>query len=547
VSSSTRAALADLFQRAVATAFPDLGDFNIEVERPKNPEHGHFAVNSALQLAKRLGKKPRDIAEALVAALPANDLIASHDIAGPGFINIRLTHLAETAVVKRIFAEGNQFGQGDAGQGQSIMVEFVSANPTGPLHVGHGRQAALGDSVCRVLETQGWKVYREFYYNDAGNQISTLTLSTQARIRELSGAPLALPEDGYHGQYIVDIAKDYVAANPADKNGDDVEAIRIFAVKYLRGEQDADLKAFDVRFDNFFLESSLYTDGKVEETVDLLKASGKTFEDGGALWLRTTEYGDDKDRVMRKSDGGYTYFLPDVAYHLDKFRRGFQHVVNVQGSDHHSTVMRVRAGLQALGVGIPQGFPDYALHQMVLVMKGGEEVKLSKRAGSYVTLRDLIDEVGKDAVRFFLVMRKADSQLTFDIDLAASKSEENPVYYVQYAHARICSVLNQWGGDPATLKDADLSPLKSPYEAALLRALAEFPELLASAAREFAPHHVTFYLSDLAAKLHTYYNAEHFLVEDETLKRARLALILATRRVLRNGLAIVGVSAPEKM
>jgi arginyl-tRNA synthetase len=545
--SSTRLALADLFQRAAASAFPDLGNFIIEVERPKNPEHGHFAVNSALQLAKRLGKKPRDIAEALIAALPANDLVASHDIAGPGFINLRLTHAAETAVVKRIFAEGKDFGRGDAGNGQPIMVEFVSANPTGPLHVGHGRQAALGDSICRVLESQNWKVTREFYYNDAGNQINTLTLSTQARIRELSGAPLALPEDGYHGQYIVDIARDYLAAHPQDKNGDDAEAVRIFAVKYLRGEQDADLKAFDVRFDNFFLESSLYTDGKVDETVKLLTASGKTFEDGGALWLRTTEYGDDKDRVMRKSDGGYTYFLPDVAYHLDKFRRGFHHVVNVQGSDHHSTVMRVRAGLQSIGVGVPQGYPDYVLHQMVLVMKGGEEVKLSKRAGSYVTLRDLIDEVGKDAVRFFLVMRKVDSQLTFDIDLAKKQTEDNPVYYVQYAHARICSVLNQWGGDPATLKDADLSPLKSPYEAALLRALADFPELLANAAREFAPHHITFYLTELAAKLHTYYNAEHFLVEDEALKRARLALILATRRVLRNGLAIVGVSAPDKM
>ncbi len=553
--SSIRLALADLFQRAAAAAFPDLGElfpnFAIEVERPKNPDHGHYAVNSALQLAKRLGKKPRDIADALVAALPANTLIASTDIAGPGFINIRLTHAAETGVVTRIFAEGSRFGGGAEGTDQRILVEFVSANPTGPLHVGHGRQAALGDSICRLLDAQGWAVHREFYYNDGGNQINTLTLSTQARIRELGGAPLALPEDGYHGEYIIDIAREYVAANPADAAGNDIEAIRIFAVKYLRAEQDADLKAFEVRFDEFFLESSLYTDGKVDETVRMLNASGKTFEDGGALWLSTTEYGDDKDRVMRKSDGTFTFFVPDVAYHLDKFRRGFGHVVNVQGSDHHSTVMRVRAGLQALApvakAGVPQGYPDYVLHQMVLVMKGGEEVKLSKRAGSYVTLRDLIDEVGKDAVRFFLVMRKADSQLTFDIDLATKRTEDNPVYYVQYAHARICSVLDQWGGDAATLQHADLTLLKSPYEAAILRVLADFPELLANAAREFAPHHVTFYLSDLAGKLHTYYNAEHFLVEDEALKLARLALITATRQVLKNGLAIVGVSAPDKM
>jgi arginyl-tRNA synthetase len=546
-AADTKSAIASLFQSAVQSAFPELGEFRIEVERPKNPEHGHFAVNSALQLAKRLGKKPRDIADAMVKAIPANDLIASVDIAGPGFVNVRLSANVELAVVKRIFAEASAFGHSDAHRGEKIMVEFVSANPTGPLHVGHGRQAALGDSICRVLQSQGWDVLREFYYNDAGNQINTLTMSTQARIRELNGEALKLPEDGYHGEYIVDIARDYIAGHPQDKHGDDVEAIRRFAVKYLRAEQDRDLQAFEVKFDNFFLESSLYTDGKVDETVRLLGQSGKTYEDGGALWLRTTELGDDKDRVMRKSDGSYTYFLPDVAYHLDKFRRGFKHVVNVQGSDHHSTVARVRAGLQFLGQGVPQGFPDYALHQMVTVMRGGEEVKLSKRAGSYLTLRDLIDEVGKDAVRYFLVMRKADSQLTFDIDLAREQSENNPVYYVQMAHARVCGVLRQWDEDPASLANADLSPLTSPYESTLLRTLAEFPELLADAAREFAPHLVTFYLSDLAAKLHTYYNAEHFLVEDEKLKLARLALITATRQVLRNGLAVVGVSAPEKM
>ena len=546
--TDNRTALAALFRQAALAAFPELGDITIEVERPKNPEHGHYAVNNALQLAKRLGKKPRDIAEAIVKAVPSSGLIAgTPDIAGPGFINIRLSQSAEVSIVSRILVQREAFGRGAEGCGKKIMVEFVSANPTGPLHVGHGRQAALGDSIVTLLEWQGYEMLREFYYNDTGNQIGTLTLSVQARIRELGGAPLDLPADGYNGEYVKDIARDYLAAHRQDTAGDDAEAVRKFAVAYLRNEQDLDLKAFGVMFDSYYLESSLYTEGKVDETVKLLIAAGHTYEKDGALWLRTTDFGDDKDRVMRKSDGSYTYFVPDVAYHLAKFRRGYVDAINVQGSDHHSTVTRVRTGLQALGLGIPEGYPGYVLHQMVLVTKGGEEVKLSKRAGSYVTLRDLIDEAGKDAVRYFLVMRKADSQLTFDIDLARSQSEENPVYYVQYAHARICSVLAQWGGDPAVLIDADLTALTSPYEAALLRALADFPELLHHAARELAPHLVTFYLGDLAARLHTYYNAEHFLVEDEKLKLARLALITAARQAIKNGLAVVGVSAPERM
>ncbi len=544
----TRAALAGLFRQAALTAFPDLGNVDIVVERPKNPEHGDYAVNSALQLAKRLGRKPRDIAEAIVKALPSNQLVAdAPQIAGPGFINIRLSQAAGFNVIKRIFAEHEAFGRGSEGEGKKVMVEFVSANPTGPLHVGHARGAAVGDSIARLLEWQGYEVLREFYYNDSGNQINTLMLSTQARIAEISGVAFAMPADSYNGEYIKDIARDYLAAHPEDGSGADGEAVRKFAVAYLRNEQDLDLKAFGVAFDSYYLESSLYADGKVGETVKALIAAGHTYEQDGALWLRTTDFGDDKDRVMRKSDGSYTYFVPDVAYHLAKFRRGYDHAINEQGADHHSTVTRVRAGLQALDVGIPQGYPDYVLHQMVLVMKGGVEVKLSKRAGSYVTLRDLVDEVGKDAVRYFLVMRKVDSQLTFDIDLARSQSEENPVYYVQYAHARICSVLAQWGGDPATLAAVDLTPLNSAHESALLRALADFPELLRNAAREFAPHNVTFYLGDLAARLHTYYNAEHFLVEDEKLKLARLALITATRQVLQNGLAVVGVSAPQRM
>ena len=547
-----KSAIAALFQQALFTAYPALRDtadpFVIEVEKPKNPDHGHFAVNSALQLAKRLGIKPRDIAEAIVAVLPASALLAGKpEIAGPGFINIRLASAAETRVVASIFTAADDFGKAATGAGRKVMVEFVSANPTGPLHVGHGRGAAIGDSLARLLEAEGWIVSREFYYNDAGAQINNLGLSVQARLREKAGDDAPFPEDGYRGQYIVEIAERYVAENPHDAKGDDVDAVRKFAVAALRHEQDLDLKVFDVRFDVHFLESSLYTDGLVEKTVNHLVKMGHTYEQDGALWLRSTDYGDDKDRVMRKSDGTYTYFVPDVAYHVTKWQRGFTRAITELGADHHGSLARVRAGLQAMEMGVPPGYPDYVLHQMIPVMRGGEEVKISKRAGSYVTLRDLIDEVGRDATRYFFVMRKSDSQLTFDIDLAKSRSEDNPVYYVQYAHARICSVLALWGGDVATLTGADLSPLTSKYESGLLRALADFPELLATAARELSPHLVCVYLGELAAMLHSYYNAEKFLVEDEKLKRARLALIVATRQVLKNGLAVLGVSAPEKM
>ncbi|MBL8512722.1 MAG: arginine--tRNA ligase [Betaproteobacteria bacterium] len=550
--ASNKTAVGAVFQAALHAAYPALvgtdPPFVIEVEKPKNPEHGHFAVNSALQLAKRLGKKPREIAEAIVAALPASDLIAgTPEIAGPGFINIRLSQEAETRVVRAIAAAAEKFGTSALGAGQKTMVEFVSANPTGPLHVGHGRAAAIGDTLSRLLASQGFAVTREFYYNDAGAQINNLALSVQFRCRELAGQSGAFPEDGYRGEYIVDIARRYREVNPADANADNLDQVRQFAVAALRHEQDLDLKAFDVSFDNYFLESSLYKDGLVDKTVAALSQSGHTFEDGGALWLRTTTFGDDKDRVMRKSDGTYTYFLPDVAYHVTKWQRGFTRAITELGADHHGSLMRVKAGLQAMNMGIAPGYPDYVLHQMITVMRGGEEVKISKRAGSYVTLRDLIDEVGRDATRYFFVMRKSDSQLTFDIDLALSRSEDNPVYYVQYAHARICSVLAQWGGDVVSLMDTDLAPLKTPHESELLRALADFPETVAVAAKELAPHIVCNALSDLAAKLHGYYNAEKFLVDDEATKRARLALIVATRQVLKNGLAMIGVSAPEKM
>ena len=547
-----KSALAALFQDALFEAYPALkaeaAPFVIEIEKPKNPEHGHFAVNSALQLAKMLGAKPREIAAAIVAALPASNLLAgTPEIAGPGFINIRLSPAAESSVLAAVFAAADNFGNDKEGDGRKVMVEFVSANPTGPLHVGHGRGAAIGDTIARLLESQGWLVSREFYYNDAGAQIINLALSVQARLREKAGVDAPFPEGGYRGDYIVEIAERYAAENPHDATGENLEVVQKFAVAALRHEQDLDLKAFDVKFDVHYLESSLYTDGLVEQTVAHLVKLGHTYEKDGALWLKSTDYGDDKDRVMRKSDGSFTYFVPDVAYHVTKWQRGFTRAITELGADHHGSLARMHAGLQAMDMGVPKGYPDYVLHQMITVMRGGVEVKISKRAGSYVTLRDLIDEVGRDATRYFFVMRKSDSQLTFDIDLAKSRSEDNPVYYVQYAHARICRVLELWGFDPATLGSADLSALTSKYESDLLRAIADFPLTLRTAAKELSPHLVCVYLSDLAAKLHSYYNAEKFLVDDENVKHARLALILATRQVLKNGLAVVGVSAPEKM
>jgi arginyl-tRNA synthetase len=523
----------------------------LSLERTRQAEHGDYSSNVALQLAKALKRNPRELAAAVIAALEPSPWIERVEVGGAGFINVFLAPNARRAVVAHILHEGERYGRSQAMQHERVMVEFVSANPTGPLHVGHGRGAAVGDAIATLLEWQGARVHREFYYNDAGAQIANLALSVQARVLQTYDASVPFPEDGYRGEYIRDIAAAYCAAHPADHTAEDLDAIRRFAVAELRGEQDADLAAFGVRFDHHYLESSLYTDGRVQAVVDRLVANGKTYEKDGALWLKTTDYGDDKDRVMRRSDGNFTYFVPDIAYHVTKWERGYQRVVNEQGADHHSTIVRVRAGLQALGMGIPQGYPDYVLHQMVTVMKGGEEMKISKRAGDYVTVRDLIDEVGRDAVRFFFLLRKADSQLVFDVDLARSQSEENPVYYVQYAHARVCSVLDKAGIAHAAaatrLKDADLSALTSPYEEALLRRLADFPDELAIAARELAPHLVTFYLKELAAQFHSYYNAEQFLVDDPRVRQARLALVVATGQVVRNGLGVLGVSAPVKM
>jgi arginyl-tRNA synthetase len=528
-------------------------------ESPKVAAHGDLASTAAMQLAKPLARKPRELAEDISAALKATPAFAQWvdaiEIAGPGFLNIRLKTAAKQQVVREVLAAGEAFGRQPA-RSDRVLVEFVSANPTGPLHVGHGRQAALGDAICNLLASQGAQVWREFYYNDAGVQIQTLANSTQLRAKGFKPGDAEWPEQAYNGEYIADIAEDFKAKKTvrsddreytASGDVDDIDSIRQFAVAYLRHEQDLDLKAFQVRFDNYYLESSLYTSGRVEATVKRLVEAGKTYEQDGALWLKSTDYGDDKDRVMRKGDGSYTYFVPDVAYHIAKWERGFGEVVNIQGTDHHGTIARVRAGLQAANVGIPAGYPEYVLHTMVRVMRGGEEVKISKRAGSYVTLRDLIEWTSTDAVRFFLLSRKPDTEYTFDIDLALAQNNDNPVYYVQYAHARICSVLAAWGGDPAALADVDLAPLQSPAAQALLLLLAKYPDMLAAAAKDFAPHDVTFYLRELAACYHSYYDAERILVDDEPVKRARLALVAATAQVLHNGLAILGVSAPRKM
>ncbi|WP_447555298.1 arginine--tRNA ligase [Vreelandella sp. EE22] len=532
----------------------------IKIDPTKDKAHGDYATNLALTLAKPAGMKPRELAEAIIQALPQSDAIARTEIAGPGFINFFAAVDAAAQIIAQVLDGGDAFGRSLVGQGEKVQVEFVSANPTGPLHVGHGRGAAIGDCLCRLLEATGFDVTREFYYNDAGAQIQNLALSVQARAKGLGPEDESWPADGYRGDYIKDVADDYLAgktvtADDREVTGqadpDDLDAIQAFAVAWLRREQDLDLKAFGVAFDVYFLESSLYEKGSVEETVKALVENGHTYEEDGAMWLRTTDFGDDKDRVMRKRDGGYTYFLPDVAYHHNKWQRGFKTVINEQGADHHSTVTRVRAGLQALQAGIPQGYPDYVLHQMVMVTRSGVEVKLSKRAGSYVTLRDLIDEVGRDATRFFLAARRADSQLTFDIDLARSQSNDNPVYYIQYAHARVCSMLRRVENDNKAfdydLALSHLALLDSDQEKAVLNRLARYPEVVELAARAREPQQVSQYLLDLAGDFHTCYNAVKVMVDDDSLRNARLALGLATRQVLRNGLDLMGVSAPEEM
>ncbi|MBH9551588.1 arginine--tRNA ligase [Inhella gelatinilytica] len=541
--------------RAIAPETPLTPAF----EAPKQASHGDLAVTVAMQLARGLKKNPRELATQLVEVLSAQPAVQQWvdaiEIAGPGFVNLRLKPAAKQAVVAEVLQAGAAFGR-QAPTTRRVLVEFVSANPTGPLHVGHARQAALGDAVCSLLATQGHQITREFYYNDAGVQIATLANSTQMRLKGFKPGDAEWPESAYNGDYIQDIADAFLRQETvkaddreftASADVNDLEGIRQFAVAYLRHEQDLDLQAFGLKFDNYFLESSVYAGGQLEKAVERIVASGKTYEEGGALWFKSTDYGDDKDRVMRKQDGGFTYFVPDVAYHVNKFERGYTQCINIQGTDHHGTIARVRGGLQAQGLGIPQGFPDYVLHKMVTVMRGGEEVKISKRAGSYVTLRDLVDWTSRDAVRFFLISRKADTEFVFDIDLALKSTDENPVFYVQYAHARICSVLKNWGGAVQALGSADLSGLTAPTEMALMSKLADYPKMLTLAAQDLTPHDVAFYLRDLAGAFHSYYAAERFIVDDPSLCQARMALLAATRQVIANALGVLGVSAPESM
>ena len=528
----------------------------IQVSRPKQIQHGDFSTNVSLPLAKILKKAPIEIAKGIVDRIPSSTLIEKVEIAGPGYINFFLSSEARVELVNKILVEKEDFGKSTFGKNQKVQVEFVSANPTGPLHVGHGRGAAIGDSIARLLEATGWDVTKEFYYNDAGAQINSLGLSVQARAKKISPDDKEFPKDGYQGEYINDIAGGFLSKSEFNFNGnmirpsgdaENFQGLKEFSVAYLRHEQDLDLEAFNVNFDIFSLESSLYKNGQVEHIVNMLIKNGHTYEKDDALWLKTTSFGDDKDRVMRKSDGEYTYFVPDIAYHLDKWERGFRRVINEQGADHHSTINRVRGGLQALDMEIPPKWPEYILHQMITVMKNKKEVKISKRAGSYVTLRDLIDEVGCDATRYFLIARRPDSQLIFDIDLAKTKNNENPVYYIQYAHARISRVLEQWNGDKERLSVKNGDSIKNLNELRLIKSISEFPEVVFQAAAELAPHQIANYLKDCAAEFHSYYNDTKFLIDDKDMMGNRLALIRATQFIFRNGLKLLGISAPNKM
>ncbi len=548
--------LASIISSALDQILDDSSTIDIHIERPKTLEHGDYSTNIALQLTKILKKNPREIAQLIIEKVGLDPSIDRLEIAGPGFINFYLSSAGKSSIINSIFSQSTNYGHNLTGKNQKLQVEFVSANPTGPLHIGHGRGAAIGDSLARIMQANGWDVTREFYYNDAGQQINNLALSVQSRIKGIEPDDANFPEDGYRGEYILEIADAYSNLKTVEVDGeivkangnpDDIENIKRFSVAFLRNEQNIDLAAFQTTFDVFTLESTFYQNKDVEKVLDLLEKNGFSYQKDDATWLKTTEFGDDKDRVMIKSDGSYTYFVPDVAYHLNKWERGFVRVINEQGADHHSTITRVRAGLQGLNLGIPKDWPDYVLHQMVTVTKNNQEVKISKRAGSYVTLRDLIDEVGSDATRYFLLARKPDSQLIFDIDLAKSQTNDNPVYYIQYAHARICAVLNQANIKPEDLQNFDEALLTSTHEHQLIKRLSEFPEIISLSASESSPHYIATFLKDLAADFHSYYNANKFLSDDKALQNARLALIGATKIVIKNGLQLLGISAPEKM
>jgi arginyl-tRNA synthetase len=571
-----KAHLAALFVQALERVAPGV-PAPVALERPRQPEHGDFACNLALQMAKPLKRNPREVAQALVSALPPSPVLDRAEVAGAGFINLYLKPDAKRGVVGQVLARGDAYGTGTYGEGRKVQVEFVSANPTGPLHVGHGRGAAYGASIAEILAVAGFAVTREYYVNDAGRQMDILALSTWLRYLELQGVPVAFPPNAYQGEYVRDMSAAIAAAHGkrfvriAEGVTDgippleaDVEAhldALIARAKQLLGDEYAyvhdyalneqledcrnDLREFGVSFDSWFSEHSLYDTGHVERALEKLRAAGHLYEQDGAVWFRSTAFGDEKDRVVRRENGQYTYFASDIAYHLNKFERGFQMVIDVWGADHHGYIPRVQGALQAMG--IDPGRLIVALVQFAVLYRAGKKVSMSTRAGEFVTLRELRQEVGNDAARFFYVLRKSDQHLDFDLDLAKSQSTDNPVYYVQYAHARISSVLEKWGGDLLELAQADLSPLDGDHELALLRQLMEFPQVIEDAARDLAPHLVAFYLKELAGGFQSYYQAVPFLVEELRIREARLALITAIGQVLRSGLRLLGVSAPEKM
>ena len=549
--------LTNIISAALDQILDDSSIVDIQIDRPKSLQHGDYSTNLALQLSKILKKNPREIAQLVIEKIGLDPAFDKLEIAGPGFINFYLSSTGRSSIIKNIFDESSSYGHNQSGKNQKLQVEFVSANPTGPLHIGHGRGAAIGDSLARIMEANGWDVTREFYYNDAGQQINNLVLSVQSRVNNIQPHDPGFPEDGYKGEYILEIAKAYSNLQTVELDGeiikangdpDDFDNIKEFSVAFLRNEQNIDLHTFQIDFDVFTLESTFYQNKDIEKIIHLLEKNGFSYKKDDATWLKTTKFGDDKDRVMIKSDGSYTYFVPDVAYHLNKWERGFEKVINEQGADHHSTITRVKAGLQGLDLGIPKTWPDYVLHQMVTVTKNNQEVKISKRAGSYVTLRDLIDEVGSDATRYFLLARKADTQLIFDIDLAKSQTNDNPVYYIQYAHARICAVLNLAQDKEENLNKFDETLLTSAHEYQLIKRLSEFPEIISLSAAEHSPHYIATFLKDLAGDFHSYYNSNKFLnTENLKLQKARLALISATKIVIKNGLQLLGISAPEKM
>ncbi len=532
----------------------------VQLERPRNPDHGDLATNLALTLAGRLKRPPREIAADITDRLDAGAAgVEDVSVAGPGFINFRFAQENVAARLEEILRAGDDYGAGADEDAEPVVVEWVSANPTGPLHAGHGRQAALGDVLCRLLEARGWTVHREFYYNDSGRQMELLARSVWARYQQALGEDVPFPEDGYHGGYVAELAEGLVAEEGerfrGDASSDARDVMRHYAVRLLRAEQDRDLNDFRVPFDEHYLESSLYETDRIEDVVERLRKTDLVYEREGAIWLRTTEFGDQKDRVMIRSNGQPTYFLPDVAYHLTKWERGYHRAINVQGSDHHGTVARVRAGVQALG--LPAGYPEYVLHQMVRFVRGGEEVKLSKRAGSYTTLRELYEEVGVDVARYFFLMRKPEAHLVFDLDQALDQSEKNPVYKIQYAHARMCSIFAKAAVTEAGILDAEIpfDRLELDAELELVKELTGLPGVVESAARLRSPHLLCDYLEQTAGAVNSWYHAGNpnrnpemaVLVDDDELRRARLALALGVRIVLRNGLALLGLTAPERM